>query len=128
MTGYPIGLMNDAEFEEHTLLLPPGSRLYLYSDGITDVFGENGEAFGEERLRNSLDSGRSVDLRACVAGTGKPAYGLRHMFFDGDCRVTRPRSRRRGEQPLSRRSLNMRRSMLGPRVARNLPRASWRVT
>jgi sigma-B regulation protein RsbU (phosphoserine phosphatase) len=67
--GYPIGVMNDAEFEEHTLLLPPGSRLYLYSDGITDVFGENGEAFGEERLRDSLDSGRSVDLRACVAGT-----------------------------------------------------------
>jgi hypothetical protein len=41
---------------------------------------------------NLCDFGQQCVAGACVAGTGKPAYSMRHAFFDGDCRVTRPRA------------------------------------
>jgi sigma-B regulation protein RsbU (phosphoserine phosphatase) len=44
LTGgsYPIGIVEGAEFEECSIQLEPGDRLYFYSDGITEAAnGEN---------------------------------------------------------------------------------------
>ena len=40
---------------------------------------------------NRCAFGQTCSAGVCVAGNNKPAYGVRHMFFEGDCRATQPR-------------------------------------
>ena len=48
-TGSPIGLADDA-YEERSVQLEAGDRLYLYSDGAPEATDPDGKAFGEEQL------------------------------------------------------------------------------
>ena len=48
-TGSPIGLADDA-YEERSVQLEAGDRLYLYSDGAPEAMDPDGKAFGEEQL------------------------------------------------------------------------------
>ncbi len=58
-SGTPIGLIPFSTYEAETHGLPPGSRLLVYTDGLTEVFrGE--EEFGEERLLDSFNHADSV--------------------------------------------------------------------
>jgi sigma-B regulation protein RsbU (phosphoserine phosphatase) len=45
-----LGLLNDAEYYEHSITLNVGDYLLIYSDGVTEAQNESGEFFGEERL------------------------------------------------------------------------------
>jgi sigma-B regulation protein RsbU (phosphoserine phosphatase) len=60
--GLPIGLMQDATYQEETVYFRSGDVLVIYSDGITESVNEADEEFGEMRLievvRNNLN--RSV--------------------------------------------------------------------
>jgi sigma-B regulation protein RsbU (phosphoserine phosphatase) len=52
----------DCFFSERTVMMTPGSRLVLYSDGLTEAMNLSDEQFGEERLREHLvDRSSSVD-------------------------------------------------------------------
>ncbi len=64
--GYPIGWVDNAEFEETFLLLQPGDRLFLYCDGLTDAIGPAGEQFGVERLQRTIASSAGESLDACT--------------------------------------------------------------
>ncbi len=66
LPGAPIGLWPDSEFEEMEVAVPPGSRIYLYSDGILDVFGPEGDPYGVERLLGEATELRGHDVRTCV--------------------------------------------------------------
>ena len=57
--GFPIGFFKDAIYEEHSITMKSGDRLYLYSDGITEAINKNGEEFGKGRLLGALDQGRT---------------------------------------------------------------------
>lgn len=48
--GTVIGLGGVIPYREAEVLLAPGDRLYLYSDGVTEYFSESGEMYGERRL------------------------------------------------------------------------------
>jgi len=48
--GRPLGL-GPSDFSETQVELPRGSRVVLYSDGITEAASLNGEEYGRERLR-----------------------------------------------------------------------------
>jgi sigma-B regulation protein RsbU (phosphoserine phosphatase) len=50
--GFPIGL--GAGYEEQTLQLQPGDRLYLYSDGVTEAMSPKAEQFGGARLLHTM--------------------------------------------------------------------------
>ena len=58
--GLPIGLIPGADFEDCTLTLCPGDRLFLMSDGITECPGPAGLDLGEEGL--ALMLARLADL------------------------------------------------------------------
>lgn len=61
-TGYPIGMLEDAEFENITLQLSKGDRLYIYTDGLTDAINKAGESFRVVLLENlSKLSGVALD-------------------------------------------------------------------
>jgi len=42
-SGLPVGVMDDAVFDEHELQLEPGDRVFFYSDGITEAWNQKGE-------------------------------------------------------------------------------------
>lgn len=60
--GLPIGLMQDASYQEDMVAFEPSDVLVIYSDGITESVNDKDEEFGETRLfevvRNNLN--RSV--------------------------------------------------------------------
>lgn len=60
--GVPIGTFKDADYEEYSVSLKPGDRLYLYSDGITEVSNSKDELFGNKRLVGVLDQNRDKPL------------------------------------------------------------------
>lgn len=60
--GFPVSLFEEAEFEEHTLKLNPKDRLYLYSDGLTELYSQN-KPYGPERFRNQVLKLRSGTLQ-----------------------------------------------------------------
>jgi sigma-B regulation protein RsbU (phosphoserine phosphatase) len=64
--GSPIGLANIA-YDERSVRLQPGDRLYLYSDGVTEAMDSSGEQFGDARLMDAIAQGRSASLQESIA-------------------------------------------------------------
>lgn len=52
--GVPIGMMPGMTYDNVTIQLQPGDRLFLYSDGVTECENSSGEMFGEARLESLL--------------------------------------------------------------------------
>jgi sigma-B regulation protein RsbU (phosphoserine phosphatase) len=48
-TGLPLGLFDDAEYDEFTFRAKPGDLFVFFSDGILDARNRAGELFGRER-------------------------------------------------------------------------------
>lgn len=65
--GFPIGLFDQVDWEQHRLRINRGDRLYLYSDGVTEAKNKQGEELGRERLVRRLDSTRNQTLEDSVA-------------------------------------------------------------
>lgn len=61
--GFPVGMIPHMDYETVDIQVTDGTRLFLYSDGVTECQnGNNGERFGQERLAQVLQDrkGRSV--------------------------------------------------------------------
>lgn len=66
----PVALFPDAQYTNHELHLRPGSRLVVFSDGITECDDPMGEAYGEERLRRYFTSRAHLPLQPLTAEFG----------------------------------------------------------
>jgi sigma-B regulation protein RsbU (phosphoserine phosphatase) len=64
--GIPIGIQSDFDYQENTLQLSHGDRVYLYSDGVLEVLDENEEPFGLDRMTRLLADSRKKSLRESV--------------------------------------------------------------
>ena len=51
-TGLPLGLFDDAEYDEFTFRAKPGDLFVFFSDGILDARNRAGELFGRERAEH----------------------------------------------------------------------------
>lgn len=60
--GFPVGLLPEASFQDQSLRLHPGDRLYLYTDGLAEAANAQGEEFGMGRFRSRLLVGRELSL------------------------------------------------------------------
>jgi phosphoserine phosphatase RsbU/P len=77
-TGFPVGLLDAAEFPVAEMLLAPGDKLLIYSDGVTEAQDREGGFFGKKRLRAAVaahagESGAALHdavLEAVAAFTG----------------------------------------------------------
>jgi sigma-B regulation protein RsbU (phosphoserine phosphatase) len=49
-TGLPLGLLEDAEYDEVTIHAKPGDVFVLFSDGIIDALNAKDELFGRKRI------------------------------------------------------------------------------
>lgn len=61
-TGIPLGILEDADWEEHTICFQPGDLCLLYTDGVTEAVDRRGEFFDGQRLMAVLgnSAGRSA--------------------------------------------------------------------
>lgn len=50
-----LAVMEDTDYQEHTLWLEPGDKLFLYTDGVTDAMNEQGTMFGNDSLKELLN-------------------------------------------------------------------------
>ncbi|WP_420473271.1 SpoIIE family protein phosphatase [Noviherbaspirillum sp. ST9] len=62
--GLPIGILDHVEYEANVVRMTPGSRLYLYSDGVTECPNASEEMFGRERLERLLTQNPGAPLHA----------------------------------------------------------------
>ena len=69
----PIGLFEDSHYEEGTIQLQPGGRLFLYSDGVLEAKDPSKEFFGEARLQETLAATQQSPLQASVDSIVKAA-------------------------------------------------------
>jgi len=58
----PIGIFEDAEFEDCSIQLEPGDRLYFYSDGITEAINADGSMLNPEGYIKFLAAAQTVAL------------------------------------------------------------------
>ena len=63
--GFPLGL-TDHDYEERSVRLGPGDRLYLYSDGVPEAMDAGGQQFGNARLLEAIGQGRTESLQESV--------------------------------------------------------------
>ena len=59
--GPLLGAFDSGTWEEIHLVVGAGDALVLYTDGVTDTRGEDGELFGEERLSELLARAAALD-------------------------------------------------------------------
>lgn len=53
-TSLPIGMIEDAEYVVSKTRLAPGSKILIYSDGVSEALNQDGEYFTERRVRGCL--------------------------------------------------------------------------
>jgi phosphoserine phosphatase RsbU/P len=67
-TGLPLGLFDDADYDEFRFKMKPGDMFVFFSDGILDARNRKGELFGRGRVEKLVleCAGKSAD---CVVNT-----------------------------------------------------------
>ena len=53
--GFVIGGMDGMRYKEYELTLTPGSRLFLYTDGVPEATNAKNELFGTDRMLEALN-------------------------------------------------------------------------
>jgi PAS domain S-box-containing protein len=61
--GLPIGMIENATFDDQTAVLQPGDRLYFYTDGVIEALDASEQVFGYARLMAAIDRQRDRPLR-----------------------------------------------------------------
>jgi sigma-B regulation protein RsbU (phosphoserine phosphatase) len=73
--GFPVGMIDNAVFQENLLMLAPGDRLCLYTDGVIEALNAAEEEYGIDRLISEIDRCRDLPLRT---GLDAIAESVRH--------------------------------------------------
>lgn len=78
ITGLPIGILDDYEYESETLTLAPGESITTFTDGFSEAMNSDRDLYGLERLAEQVaipsktveELGRHVldDVRRFVDG------------------------------------------------------------
>ena len=91
-SGLPVGVTDEAQYEDTEVLLRPGDRFWLNSDGLTEAMDPTGEQLGTERLLSELRACSSEALSDAVrrvlravetwAGEGGPQDDVSLVAFE----------------------------------------------
>jgi sigma-B regulation protein RsbU (phosphoserine phosphatase) len=80
----PLAIESDTLYEQFTISMVPGDRLFVYTDGIIDTPSPEGESFGLARLKDVLDANAGVplsELKSVVLKTLKQ-YAQKELTHD----------------------------------------------
>lgn len=61
-----VGVVEDFKYTDEEITLEKGSKLFLYTDGVTEAENTDKVLYGEEKLMETLSDNASMDVRATV--------------------------------------------------------------
>lgn len=70
--GFVLAGLDDTTYATGRIMLSPGDRIFLYTDGVSEALGADGSLFGRERIGSALSScspASSEDIVKAVSGT-----------------------------------------------------------
>ncbi len=86
--GIPVGIQSDFKYALNTIQLSPGDRIYLYSDGLLEVFDPGQAPYGLERLEQTLRNTRQQTLKESISSVfGDLERWGRRTTFDDDVSI-----------------------------------------
>ncbi|MEG0499991.1 MAG: SpoIIE family protein phosphatase, partial [Rikenellaceae bacterium] len=65
-TNLFVGIMGGYDYQDETITLQPDSKLFLYTDGITEAENSDKKLFSDERLLRVLRENSSLNVHAMV--------------------------------------------------------------
>jgi sigma-B regulation protein RsbU (phosphoserine phosphatase) len=84
-TGMPLGILDEADWQQGKFQLGKGDLLVCYTDGITESQDQDGQFFGEERLAELVQSASElpvVDIQNLVLNRIREFSGSSAQFDD----------------------------------------------
>jgi PAS domain S-box-containing protein len=75
--GPLLGVVDEPSWRGVTVEIEPGDQLVLYTDGVIEARGDDGERFGAERLQRGLDGCQSPDLAVARVRDALSRFGAR---------------------------------------------------
>jgi sigma-B regulation protein RsbU (phosphoserine phosphatase) len=86
--GLLLGVFDDAEYHEGEVTLAPGDVLVFYTDGFTEIYNEEEEEFGEDRLAQSILKNRAQSPQMICQSLMQEVLGhAKSTAFDDDATV-----------------------------------------
>ena len=85
LEGFPLGMIEDATYDERSIILDPGDIVVFHSDGIGDTQNSALEFFGHERIAALISEKRefSADgIADAILGQVDEFSGGKHPFDD----------------------------------------------
>jgi PAS domain S-box-containing protein len=79
----PLGIKPDSSFDSFEIVLDVGDKLVLYTDGLIEARNA-GELFGEERVRDTLQSAIGIEPDGMVTRLITAAEGFSHNKLSDD--------------------------------------------
>ena len=83
--GLVVGAMDGVKYRDYTLSLAPGSKLFVYTDGLTEAVNSSLEQFGAQRILEALhqrEDGTPEEILAAMNGAVKTFIGEEPQFDD----------------------------------------------
>lgn len=65
-SGFVLAGFENFEYEQYELPVKAGTKIFVYTDGVTEANNEKEELFGEERLKNSIGSHAAENPQSMV--------------------------------------------------------------
>ena len=83
--GLVIGAMDGMKYKEYELMLSPGDKLFIYTDGLPEATNANNDMFGAERMLEALNerkTGSPTDILKTVRAHVDAFVGDAEQFDD----------------------------------------------
>src|SRR5215213_4275750 len=64
--GLPLGMFKATRYYEYYQAIEPGQLLVLYTDGVTEAMGADGEEYGRARLEAAVRAARHLSARGLI--------------------------------------------------------------
>ena len=68
---FVLGGLKKATFQEDSFVMQPGDRLFIYTDGLPEATNAEGQRFEMDRVLDSLNRHKDLDLAALLSGIRK---------------------------------------------------------
>ncbi|MBR6090218.1 MAG: serine/threonine-protein phosphatase, partial [Anaerolineaceae bacterium] len=66
--GLVVGAMENLKYRDYELFLEPGTRVFVYTDGVPDASNAAGERYGKDRLEAALNTLSEKDPEGIIRG------------------------------------------------------------
>ena len=82
--GLVIGAMDGVRYKDYEIVLEPGAKLFVYTDGVSEAADRNLNQFGTDRILETLRSGEEGSPREILEAVNKAVreYAVDTPQFD----------------------------------------------